>query len=107
MQYKFDVECFVDNLKDKNLVEVFNLTTNKVNELDIVSLYSKKRKLDCNISVYKLQNYKEHIGDFLFFMQTSIIPSSIGIDGLKRFLPIIQNLVDKEALPLCTLNIFE
>ena len=51
--------------------------------------------------------YMHWVKEFFSFLMTGETPSSIGIDGLRRFLPTIKNLVEKEQLKEMVLKRFE
>lgn len=77
----------------------------KIIKLDRIYFYPGKYKhISSN---YKFKNYRKHAVDFLFFLNTGIIPATIGLNGLKQFLPIIKNLVKEGQLKEEVLNIFK
>lgn len=91
----FKIENLVSKYQDKEFIDIISELTNEVNHLDKLWVNRKKHK---EISEYQLEEYRKYAGDFLFFLNTGGTPARIGIDGLKKFLPIITNLVDKNQL---------
>jgi hypothetical protein len=63
-------------------------------EIDILDKRYKKNELDD-----EAKNYRTYGGEFLFFLNTVVVPANIGISGLKDFLPIITELVNRGDLP--------
>jgi hypothetical protein len=100
----FDINNLVSKYQDKNFIDILSELTKEVNHLDNLHRNIKKHK---DISEYQFQEYRKYAGDFLYFLNTGGTPAGIGIDGLKKFLPIITNLVDKGQLKKDVLERFQ
>lgn len=101
----WEIKELIKKYQDKDFIEIHKSLTTELKELDRIYFYPGKYKhISSN---YKFKNYREHAGDFLFFLNTGMIPATIGLDGLKRFLPIINNLVNKGQLKKEVLNILK
>ncbi len=100
----FDINNFIHKYKDKNFIEIRTDLTEEVKYLDNLLRNIKKHK---DISEYQLQEYRKYAGDFLFFLNTGGTPAGIGIEGLKKLLPIITNLLDKGQLKSDVLERFQ
>jgi hypothetical protein len=88
---KFDINELIEKYQDKELFDIIVELTREVEYLD--KLWRKTDKKAPY--VYQLEKYREYAGDFLYFLNTGGTPAGIGLEGLKHFLPIIQNLVNK------------
>ncbi|MNR44041.1 hypothetical protein D3C85_1627340 [compost metagenome] len=99
---KYDLNSFVEEYQDKDYITILKDLNKEINHLDV--LYSKLKRSEYD---YGLTEYRKHVGDFLFFLNTGVVPNGIGIVGLKIFLPIVQNLVQKNQLIPKVLNLFE
>jgi hypothetical protein len=101
----WEIKELVKKYQDKDFIEIHKSLTTELKELDRIYYYPGKDK---HISSdYKFKRYRDHAGDFLFFLNTGMVPATIGRDGLKQFLPIIRNLVKKGNLDEDVLNIFK
>lgn len=56
---------------------------------------------------YDLERYKEHIHDLAFLLHNKIVPGNTGIEGLKIFMPIINNLIEKKQIDKSYLSMLE
>lgn len=102
---EYEIEELVQKYQDKDIIELRESLTAEVKELDRIYFYPGKYK---HISSdHKFMKYRDYAGDFLCFLNTGITPATIGIEGLKHFLPIIRNLVEKGQLKKEVLNIFK
>ncbi len=101
----WEIEELIRKYQDKDFIELHKSLAKEVKELDRIYFYPGKYKhISSN---YKFKRYREHAIDFLFFLNTGMIPATIGLNGLKQFLPIIKDLVKKGQLKEEVLNIFK
>lgn len=99
---EYDIKKLVLKYQDKNYAEILTELTKEVTHLD--QLYAKLKRSEYDNG---LTDYRTHAGDFLFFINSGAVPAGIGLSGLKLFLPIIVNLVDKGQLKPEVLNLFK
>ena len=100
----FDLEKLVDKYKDKSYIDIIVELTKEVQHLDNLWI---KPKLVPTDQRYELEKYRDYAGDLLYFMNTGGTPATIGLNGLRRFLPIISNLVEKGQLTKDVLDRFQ
>ncbi len=91
----FDLNNLIERIKDKDFIEILDDLVKERTYLKRLSLSDVKK---AGKSEYKFSQYKDHIGDFLFFLNSGMTPATTGLDGLKKFLPVINNLVEKKQL---------
>ncbi|KIQ22765.1 hypothetical protein RT99_06645 [Flavobacterium sp. MEB061] len=99
---KYDLNSFVEEYRDKDYINILKDLNKEISHLDVLYLKLKSSEYD-----YGLTEYRQHVGDFLFFLNTGVVPNGIGIVGLRNFLPIVTNLVQKNQLKPSILNLFE
>lgn len=88
----YDLNNFVQKYQDKNLGEILSFLFREVPHLDRLHAKLKRNQDDGGLIFYRA-----HLGDFLFFLQSGVVPAGIGKDGLALFRPILENLVQKNA----------
>jgi len=94
-----DLNYFIDKNLNKDLIELIIDITKEVDSL-------KKWKCPKDLE-YSKEKYLDTIGDFLQFLNTGTIPAGIGINGLKKFKPIITYLANGKGLTKDVLVIFQ
>jgi hypothetical protein len=103
---QFDKNDLIKKYINKDLFDIIYELSSEIERLDKLHL-NINHKSNRHLSAYQLREYREYAGDFLFFLNSGITPAGIGIDGLKFFLPIINNLVDKGQLKQSVLDRFQ
>lgn len=98
----YDLNHFIAKYKDSDYIDLVELLSREVPNLDARYLRLKRNEYD-----YGLKNYREHVGDFLFYLNTGMIPAGIQITGLSKFQPIIENFVRKGQFKPEALDIFK
>jgi hypothetical protein len=91
----YNVKDLIANYKDKDLVRIIDELSTEVRRLDIVYTRNYKKK---GFPIWRLEEYRKYAGDLLYFLTMGDIPSSIGIEGMRAFTPVIENLVLKGQL---------
>lgn len=100
----FDIDNLVSKYKDKDFIDIVIELTKEVQHLDNLWKNHHKHK---EVSAYELERYRKYAGDFLYFMNTGGTPAEIGLNGLRHFLPVINNLVEKKQFKLDVLDRFQ
>lgn len=98
----YDLNEFVLKYQDKDYITILSDLNKEVVHLDNRFVKLKRNEYDNGLS-----DYRKHVGDFLFFLNSGVVPGGIGITGLKIFFPIIKNLVDKNQLKPEVLTVFD
>lgn len=100
----FDIDEFVKSHTGKDLLTLMDVLNIEVSRLDrvILTLHRNKR-----ISEWQFREYRDHIGDFLFFLNSGIAPATTGKAGLKRFEPMLKSLVEQGCLEERVLKVLE
>lgn len=101
---KYEINNLVLKYQDKDWIDIVVSLTQECKNLEILHDNIKRHK---DISEYDLLKYKKYAIDFLYFLNTGGTPAGIGIDGLKMFLPIINNLVEKGQMTSDVLKRFQ
>ena len=96
---KYDLNNFIVKYQDKDYITILMELTKEVQHLDNAFVKLKRNQYDEGLT-----DYRSHVGDFLFYLNTGVIPGGIGVTGIKKFLPIITNLVEKAQLKPELLN---
>ena len=94
-----DLNHFTERNKEKDIIELTGIIQSE--------LYQLKRLRITEDNSYDVERYKEHIHDLVFFLQNRIIPGNTGIAGLKIFMPIIYNLIEKKQIDKSYLSMLE
>ncbi len=78
------------------LIKSFNEKhKNKTYHHLIIDISEEVAYLDRIKKDFYTTKYHQYIGDFLFFLKTGIEPAGIKAEGLKLFLPVINQLTGK------------
>ena len=97
----YDLNSLNKKYKDKNYLEIVHHLSLEVMGMEkIISKIPKNDK-------YRFEDYFNHAGDLLYFLNTGAVPGTIGLEGLRLFLPIFQNLVAKGQLKESALDCFK
>jgi len=99
---KYDLNDFILKYQDADFLTLIEEVTREVKYLDARYLRLKRNEYDDALTYYR-----EYVGDFLFYLNTGVVPVGIKITGLHKFLPIIENLVSKGQFRPEALNIFK
>lgn len=98
----YNLEQYILKYENADYLHLLEQTTKEVEHLDKIYLNIKKNHDDDGL-IY----YRKHVGDFLFYLNCGVVPADIGLNGLKKFLPLITNLVKKGQLKKEALEIFK
>ena len=98
----YDLNNFVLKYQDKEYINIIIDLNKEVQHLD--ALYSRLKKNEYDNG---LVAYREYLGDFLFYLNSGVVPAGIGKKGLMMFLPILENLVQKGQLKSEVLDLFK
>ncbi|ALL05467.1 hypothetical protein AQ505_08155 [Pedobacter sp. PACM 27299] len=99
---KYDLNDFIVKYQDVDFITLIVQISKEVQQLD-----ASYKRLNRNDDDNGLTYYREYVGDFLFYLNTGVVPAGIQINGLREFLPIIENLVHKGQFKPEVLNLFK
>lgn len=99
---KYDINDFILKYQDADYLTLIVEVTKEVQQLDARYMRLKRNEYDEGLSYYR-----DHVGDFLFYLNSGMVPAGIKLDGLQKFLPIIENLVTKGQFKPEALNVFK
>ncbi|PRD56741.1 hypothetical protein [Sphingobacterium gobiense] len=97
----YNLSDFISKYKDADYITLITEVPKEVQQLDARYLRLKRNEDDNGLTYYR-----KHVGDFLFYLNTGVVPSGIQITGLREFLPIIEDLVRKGQFNATALDIF-
>ncbi|MGE6220429.1 hypothetical protein ACQKCH_11430 [Nubsella zeaxanthinifaciens] len=99
---KYDLNDFILKYQDADFLTLIVEVTKEVRQLDARYMRLKRNQYDEGLGYYR-----DHVGDFLFYLNCGIVPAGIGLKGLQKFQPIIENLVNKGQFKPQALDIFK
>ena len=98
----YDLNDFILKYQDADFITLITQISKEVQHLDALFMRLRRNEYDNGLTYYR-----EHVGDFLFYLNTGVVPAGIQITGLEHFRPIIENLVNKGQFRPEALNIFK
>ncbi|MGV3704527.1 MAG: hypothetical protein ACO1NU_04030 [Arcticibacter sp.] len=99
---KYDINDFILKYQDADFLTLIVEVTKEVQHLDARYMRLKRNEYDEGLGYYR-----DHVGDFLFYLNSGMVPAGIKLTGLQKFLPIIENLVNKGQFKPEALNVFK
>ncbi|WP_295795217.1 hypothetical protein [Mucilaginibacter sp.] len=90
---EYDLDKFIKGITGLNYGQVFSALLNEIMKLDNLYNRMKPGKVP-----YDFAQYRDHVGDFYFFLTTKVVPKGIGKAGVLKFLPVINSLISDKQL---------
>jgi|GEM_PF-4097957 len=92
---RFDLDKFIVSLTDKNYLEMLNSLNKEIRNVETIKIPTKsqyKRDVD-----YLHVNYIFDLKGLSFLLGQGMKPSGVKIEILKKFKPILEELVKKRT----------
>jgi|GEM_PF-1644193 len=91
---EYNLDKFIKKITGLEYIEVYKIVLAEVVRID--AIYDRVKAVQTD---YKFNYYRDHVGDFLFFLNVrTVIPKGIGKEGLRLFAPVIEHIVQTGGL---------
>ena len=98
---RFDLPKFVDSLKDLSLLEVIESCRKEYSWAE--TRLSKATRDE----QYHIRNYYHPIRDFVWFVGNNGLPATTGKEGMIKFKPVVESLIEKGQMNPEVLKLLE